>query len=264
MKAKIKKIGIIGCGAIGSRLALYIDNKLVQFAKVTSLSDIDREKAKNLSFKIKSHPEVLSSESLIKKCDLIIECASAAVSFRIVKRSLKSNKDVLVLSVGGLIRNELFSLLSKSSARLYIPSGAIAGIDAIKAAYLHDLRKITLTTYKPLRGLAGSLGKARITREKVIFEGNVKAAIKKYPKNINVAATLALVVRDFNKVKVKIVTGPKIKRNSHKIFVESKAVDLHTQTFNIPCPDNPKTSLLAVLSAQRLLEDIFGNLKIGS
>jgi len=264
LKAKIKRIGIIGCGAIGSRLALYIDKKLSCFANVVALCDIDSIKAKELSFKIKSHPKVLSIENLIKQCDLIIESASVGISFTIVKTALKLNKDALVMSVGGLVKKELFSLLKNSKGVLYVPSGAIAGIDAIKAAHLYDLKRITLTTYKPLRGLRGSLGKDKITKEQVIFKGSVKMAVKKYPKNINVAATLALAVRDFDKVRVKIITGPKIKRNSHKIFVESKAADLYTQTFNIPCPDNPKTSFLAVLSAQMLLEHIFSNFKIGS
>ena len=272
MNRTIKKVGIIGCGAIGSRLAKFIEKNLSKYSEIIALSDLDRLAAEKLSQQLKSHPNILEVNKLINKCDLVIESAIKNVSFEIAKTALKLNKEVLIMSVGGLIgHGDISSLLANSKGKLYIPSGAICGLDAFKALALSGVNKVELCTYKSVDGLKTSpfvvnnkINLKALKKETMIFSGGVMEAVQNFPANINVAATLSLLLKDKNKLKIKIFTGPDIKRNIHKIKFYSNAGMVVAETYNVVCPDNPKTSYLAVLSAQSVLKNIFSSLRMGS
>ncbi|VAW11490.1 hypothetical protein MNBD_BACTEROID05-1332, partial [hydrothermal vent metagenome] len=132
------KIGIIGCGAIGSRMAKAICKDLKNDCKVSGLYDIDRKKVKSLAKELKIKNVTRSSvESLIKNCDCVVEAINGLNTVEIVKIALKSQKSVLVMSVGRVLNDkQLFQMARRKKAYILLPSGAIAGIDAIKAASL--------------------------------------------------------------------------------------------------------------------------------
>ena len=98
----------------------------------------------------------------------------------------------------------------------------------------------------------------------VIFEGDVDSAVKYFPKNINVAATLALACGAKEKILVRLMTSPEYKTNSHEIEVIGDFGRMVALTDNVVCPDNPKTSYLAVLSAIQTLKQFFSGVKIGT
>ena len=126
---------------------------------------------------------------------------------------------------------------------------------------LVDVKKLVLTTRKPPQGFEKSpyltrkgIDLTKITKEKLLFEGSAQSAVKHFPKNINVAATLSLAVQLKHKLQVKIITSPRFKNNSHEIEMTGSFGRIVTKTENTPCPDNPKTSYLAVLSALQMLK----------
>jgi len=267
------RIGIIGCGAIGSKIAGHIDGKLRGKAKLVALSDIDEKAGRKLSVKLKSRPEVLSIGELIRIADLIIEAASAKVSGDIAKRAVRAGKDVMVMSTGGLLKGHvsLFRLAEQKRARVYLPSGAICGLDGLKAAKLSTIEKVTLTTMKPPEALRGApyvvkhnIDLDGIKDDKVIFEGDAFKAMEGFPANINVAATLSLCGIGPKKTRVKIMACPSIKRNIHQIEAEGSFGKFITRTENVPSPDNPKTSYMASLSAMAALDGILERVKIGT
>lgn len=272
MSYKKIKIGIVGVGTIGSRLAKTIVKDFKIQAQLIGICDIDKNKIKNLQKILKNKIPILPLENLIKKSDLIIESASAKISHQVVKKAILNNKDVMIMSVGGLLGdNDLFSLAKKHNIKIYIPSGAISGIDAIKAANLVKINKVTLTTRKPPKSLIGApyilkrkINLDKIKKETVLFDGNALNAAKGFPGNINVAAILSLAGIGPEKTKVKIVTSPKYTKNIHEIEIISSAGIIKTQTQNLACPDNPKTSYLAVLSAIATLKQILEPVKIGT
>ena len=104
----------------------------------------------------------------------------------------------------------------------------------------------------------------QIKKETILFEGNVKEAVKCFPQNINVAATIALASGTKDKLKIRIATSPEYKVNSHEIEMVGEFGRLVTKTENVVCPDNPKTSYLAVLSAVQTLKQYFEGVKIGT
>jgi len=91
----------------------------------------------------------------------------------------------------------------------------------------------------------------------------VSEAVKYFPKNINVAATL-LLASSFKDVEVCIKADPRLKRNVHQILAEAKEAKVDIRVQNVPSESNPKTSALAILSTQYLLKKIFSSFKIGS
>jgi aspartate dehydrogenase len=271
-KSKIR-VGILGCGAIGSRIAKSIKTQCSEYACVSALFDINPTKSQNLQKHIPYKNIVKRSYlELLASSDLVVEAVNAPDTHQLVRQALLAKKDVLVMSVGKFIEGaSILKLAQKQGVRVLIPSGAIAGIDAIKAASLQRIDRVTLTTRKPIYGFADNayvqerrINLSQIKKETILFDGNVREAVKCFPQNINVAATIALASNAKDKLRIRIATSPEFKVNSHEIEVEGEFGRLVTKTENGVCPDNPKTSYLAVLSAIRTLKEYFQGVKIGT
>ena len=268
-----EKIGIIGCGNIGLQVAGFVKKELGSKFVLACLWDNNKPALTRAFRKFKVKPAG-SLQNLIKKCSIIVECASQdAVQQLFSWPELLKNKRIIVISIGGIIENldKILPLLEKYHIELYIPSGAICGIDGISSAALGKVKKCLITTTKPPRGLEGSsyLSKRRIslknlTQEKVVFSGDVFKAVKYFPKNINVAATLYLALQRKVKVKVKIIASPFVKRNIHRVELLSNVANIKLEVENLPSVSNPKTSALTVFSINKLLSNLASFLKIGT
>ncbi len=267
------RIGIAGCGAIGGGIARYISKELKKDCQLTGLYDIQYTRVEKLRRELSAGSTAKSSlQALLKSCDLMIEAVNANSTREIVREALLSKKDVIAMSVGKLLdAQDLFRLARQRGCHLLIPSGAIAGIDAIKSASLARIRKINLTTRKPLNGFANNpyllrkgIDLASIRKETVLFKGNVDSAVKFFPQNINVAATLAIASQAKDKITVRIMTSPKYKVNSHEIEIVGDFGRIVTRTDNVVSPENPKTSYLAVLSGMQTLKQFCQRTDIGT
>lgn len=267
------KIGIVGCGAIGSSLAKAIVSDFSKKAELASLYDIDIEKAYNLSGKFDKKLAALNLEDLINKVDLVIEATSADTAFDIAEKAISHSRDIMIMSVGGIIEHyqELKALAEEKKTRVFIPSGAICGIDGLKAAGCGKINKVILTTKKPPKAFLGApyivkkkIRLDNIDKDTLLFEGNAAQAIRAFPQNINVAATLSLAGIGPEGTLVRIVASPNIDRNVHEVEVDSDAGKIIAVSENVIHPDNPKTSYLAVLSAIAALKQILEPVKIGT
>ncbi|MFH0917622.1 MAG: aspartate dehydrogenase [Candidatus Omnitrophota bacterium] len=268
------KIGIVGCGAIGSSLAKEIVVGLRGSACLAALYDIKPEKSQLLSKRLTGSTKfcVNNLEALIKKSDLVIEASCAKAAWEIARKSLTGGRKVMVMSVGGMVGHldQLFLLAAKHNAQAYFPSGAIAGIDGLKAANIAGVQRIVLTTRKHPNSFSGveyvekNFNLAGLKKDKVLFLGTAARAVKYFPQNINVAAVLGLAGIGMEKTKVRIIASPSVSKNIHEILIESKAAKIFTRTENILHPQNPKTSYLAVLSAIATLKQILQPIKIGT
>ena len=264
--AKVK-VGIIGCGAIGSALAKMIDRRFSRQARLCYLCDRDSRKASAFRKKLKSRPEVLEWRRLIKKSDLVIEAASASVSGTIAQTALRTGKNVLIMSVGGL----LGKTMKAGKGKLWIPSGAIAGLDGLLAAKEAGLKSVRLVTRKPPKGLIGApyfkkkkFPKLAGGKEYCLFKGKASEAVRSFPQNINVAALLSLAGLGPEKTRVEIWTSNAYRANQHEVTVVSAAGEIRAVTKNVPFPENPKTSALAAFSAAALLRKIFASVRAGT
>ncbi|MFH1791505.1 MAG: aspartate dehydrogenase [Candidatus Omnitrophota bacterium] len=270
--AETVKVGIIGCGTIGSEIARACDGVLRGCFRVEALYDIDPGKSGSLAGVIGCNKVTRDMDELIAVSDLVVEAAGAAAAPAALAKAIEMKRAILIMSVGGLLGSE--SLLEKarvSGVDVYLPSGAIAGLDGIKAASMAGIEKVTLTTRKPPKGLEGApyladknINLAGISEDTVVFDGSAKEAVSAFPKNINVSAVLSLAGIGADKTRVRIVAVPGLTKNIHEVVVEGPFGVIRTATENVPSPSNPKTSYLAVLSAIAAMKSIAGTVKIGT
>lgn len=266
------KVGIVGCGTIGTALAKALMKGLSSRAQLVGVCEKVPGKAGAFFEKIGRKLPLLSVEALVKKCDYIIEAAHPQVAPQVARLALQNNKYVLIMSVGGLLGFPFQRLIDKTSGRLYCPSGAIAGIDALLAAQVEGLRRVRLVTTKPPQALQGApyfkthkfpeiKGKGG---KVLVFRGSALEASRAFPQNINVAAILSLAGLGPRRTEVEIWATKSAKVNSHEVFIEGDFGEIRTKTQNYPAPQNPKTSYLAILSAIATLRKAFTTLRLGT
>lgn len=267
-----KTIGIIGCGAIGSAIAEHVSSKMENYVAKIVLWDADREKVDALSGRINNAIIASDLEDIAGKSDLLVEAAHPSAVPEVFNAALGARKDVMVMSIGGLLGNEdLFDKAREKGIKVMLPSGAIAGIDAMKAAGIAGIEEASITTRKPPKSIKGApylteqnIDVDSISEETVIFDGTALEAVKGFPKNINVSALLSIAGIGPEKTRVRIVVSPAFTKNSHEIEVKGASGTIRARTENVPSPANPKTSYLAALAAIASLESYFDPIRIGT
>ncbi len=257
------KIALIGCGAIGATIARSVRDKILDVG-VPIVMDNRRDKAKGVARLVGARVAGSIDDVLRSDVELVVEGASQEAVRLYGMAILASGKSLLVMSVGALADEELLKKMVDTArgkgVKIYVPSGALGGLDAIASASIAGLEKVTLTTTKP----PASLGKKGVTKKSVVYEGNAREAIKLYPVNINVSAALSIAGLGVDRTRVKIVADPAIKRNIHEMAAQGKFGKLRVRVENVPSPANPKTSYLAALSAIALLKRIASPLEVGN
>lgn len=272
----LKRIGLLGCGAIGTQIALAINSGQVQ-AELTHIYDYDESKAESLVARLDKKPTIVENPHLLSSnnVDLVVEAASQEAIKNHALSIIQNRKDMMIMSVGALLDESVFDVLFDAchefKKRIYLPSGAIAGLDAIKSVK-SELESVTLVTTKNPKALAGAkffetknMDVNSIKEKTTIFEGAAKEAVTLFPANINVAALLSLAGLGSEKTLVKIVADPNTDKNTHQIEASGTFGKISIQVENVPDNTNPKTSKLAILSAIECLRAICSDdIKIGT
>src|SRR5207244_2870494 len=154
------------------------------------------------------------------------------------------------------------ALAEKNRCRIFVPSGAIAGLDGVKGACVGAITAVTMETRKPPRGLAGApwiveqkIDLDAITEETLIFEGPATEACRAVPANVNVVAAFSLAGVGPERTRIKIYAVPGLDRNRHRITVEGEFGAMKLEIENVPS-ENPRTGKLSYLSTIALLRDL--------
>lgn len=255
------RIGIIGAGAIAQFLIEQLNEQQVGRFVVTSLFVRSKEKYELLAdkFNVTLYTEV--REFLQSGIDVVVEAATIEAVQELMPIVL-TKKPAVLISVGALaeasLRQQLLALTLQH--KLYLPSGAIGGLDFIQnAAALGTLSNVSLSTRKP----APSLLEEPISEAKVIFQGTAAEAITLFPKNMNVSIVLALAGLGFEQTMVEVIADPHITQNIHVITASGDFGEVTIQVKNNPLPTNPKTSYLAAMSIIGTLKRLDQSLVIG-
>lgn len=266
----MKSIGIVGCGAIGKALVQAVESgKLpVRVAGVTSRTE---KSAREFLAAFKNPPPYLSLTELISAADLIVEAAGGSVVPSLAEKVFAAGKELMVISVGALLDHpEIMEQSRQSGCRLYLPSGAIAGLDGIKSASVGQITHVTHTTRKPPAGLEGApyllergISLAGLQEEKEVFSGSAREACRGFPANVNVTAAVSLAGIGPDQTRVRILAVPGLPRNCHDIEVEGEFGRLQVHIENVPS-ENPKTGKLTALSIIRAVKDAVDPVRIGN
>jgi aspartate dehydrogenase len=277
-----KRIGIIGCGTIGRELALAIDNSYVGDVALVFLFDTITNASSNLKDRlVNNNPSIfskfsdLTSSQSYKQADIVVEAASQEAVRMFAEKIVSSNKSLMIMSTGALSDSHLLDALcnavTQHNGRIYVPTGAIAGIDAIRSVR-HLLDFVMLTTTKNPKALAGapffelrSINPESIKKRTLLYEGNASDATKMFPSNVNVAVVLSLAGRGTINTMVRVIADPRATQNEHEIIARGRFGEISILVRNTPSPSNPKTSYLASLSAIECLRRICNDkIRIGT
>lgn len=204
---------------------------------------------------------VTDAAGLLATCpDLVIECAGQGAVADHATACLAGGVDTVVASIGALadagLHAALLAAAREGGARMILPAGAVGGIDLLSALRPSGIESLRYTGRKPPMAWTGTpaeglLDLPSLTEPAVFFTGTARDAATLYPKNANVAATLALAGPGFEGTEVQLVADPTITRNVHEVAVVAGAGDFHIRIEGKPAPDNPKTSLATVYSLVR-------------
>jgi aspartate dehydrogenase len=266
---KIRKVGVVGVGAIGRRVCEALDAGIPGLA-LSGACARHRANAEGVLATLASKPPCLPLDDLIEASDLIVEASTQAHLTEIAPKTLGRGRDLVVLSCGGLLgRDDWTKLAEANGARIYVPSGAIAGLDGVKGARVGAVSAVTMETRKPPRGLAGApwieqqkIDLDAIREDTVIFEGPATEACRAFPANVNVLAALSLAGIGPEKTRIRIWAVPGLTRNQHRITIEGEFGALRIEVENVPS-ENPRTGRLSYLSTIALLRDLGATLRVG-
>lgn len=271
--------GMIGCGAIGTTLARAIRDGKAGDILLDVVYDVLPESASRLVAKFDAEkPRIaLNAEDFFahRGITLVIEAAGPQVAREMVPMALKAGKNVMLMSVGALadsaLLEEIYQTASDAGLKVYVPSGAIAGLDGVKSALIAGIDDAMIVSSKPPEALRGApfivqngIELDKVKSRQKIFEGNALEAARGFPQNLNVAMSLSLAGIGPSKTRVILVADPSLKKNVHEITVRGKFGVVTAKTENSALPDNPKTSWLAALSAIRKLRDLSEPISIGT
>ncbi len=277
IKMSTRQVAIIGCGAIGDILARYIEKGEAGNTEVVALFDFEEEKAEDVAKNVSNSPQIVERIDDIlenEDVDIVIEAASQQAVSNYTLDILEAGKDFLILSVGALSDTSFYErveeVAEESGSRIYIPSGAILGLDGVQAAAIPGISEAVITTRKPPETLSQTrYAKGReidfteLREPEIIFEGSASEAVLEFPSSLNVAASLSLAGEGFEETTVRIVADPALDQNVHEIEFRGEAGEFRTVAHNYPSPENPKTSYLAALSAVRTLKNMTNPVLIG-
>ena len=263
-------VAIGGLGAIGLPLARALDDGIPGL-RLISAAVRDHAKAALATKRFRVPPRLVSLPDLAE-ADIVVEAASASVFEQIAVPAVEAGRIFVPVSVGALLpRMHLVRTAQANGGRIVVPTGALLGLDAVRALAEGPIDRVTLCTRKPPGGLAGApylvergidLSDVRVPVR--VFAGNASDAARGFPANVNVAAALALAGIGPVRTEVEIWADPTVTRNVHTISVEAPAARLSMTIENVPSEENPRTGRITPLSVVACLRGLSATLKVGS
>jgi aspartate dehydrogenase len=266
------KLAIGGLGAIGMTVASRIDAGELPGITLTAVSARDLDKARSKLTRLKHMPLLVPLAELADHADVVLESVPARYFTKIAEPAVAKGRILMPLSVGQLLTNmHLVEKAKATGARILVPTGALLGLDAVRAVAEGNVRSVRILTRKPPRGIAGAPHLVRngtsvdgLTAPLKVFEGTAREAIAGFPANVNVAVALSLAGIGPDRTMIEIWADPAVDRNIHTIEVRSDSSDLSMTIANIPTEENPATGKITALSAIAALKRLTAPLVVGT
>lgn len=254
----MQTIAIIGCGAIGEAVAGYLAEYEDIVIGVAIIEPGMESRAREL---FGEDVEIAYSvDELTTRVDLAADCAGHPALRHHGEAILSHGINLVTVSSGALADAGLYDRLAAAAqqggSQLRVVSGAIGALDALSAASIGSLAKVTYRGRKPPQGWRGSPAETKLdldtlSEATVHFSGSARHAALEYPKNANVAASVALAGIGFDDTLVELIADPDVERNIHEIVAEG---DFGRYEFRIEgrsLPGNPRSSALTAMSVVR-------------
>ncbi len=265
-------LAIAGLGAIGLTVARHANAGGIEGMELAAVSARDQEKARMRLATFSPMPELLPLDALGEAGDVIVECVPAAHFMEVAKPAISNGKIFMPLSVGVLLDHmELVDMARETGARIIVPTGALIGLDAVRAAATGAIGSVKLVTSKPAAALAdaphvvkNNISLEGLTEPKMLFTGTAREAASGFPASLNVGAALALAGLGPDKTQVEVWADPNATRNTQSVTVTSDLADFSMTIANVPSNENPRTGRITAHSVIAALQRLTSPLVIGS
>ena len=266
------RLGIGGLGAIGMKVAQVVDAGGIDGFTLAAVSARDQARARTKLASLRSKPPVVGLGDLAELADVVLEAVPAAHFAAIAGPAVARGRILMPLSVGQLLGHmHLVEEARRTGARILVPTGALLGLDAVRAVAEGPVESVTIRTRKPPKGLAGApyllangISMDDETAPKLVFRGSAREAIRGFPANVNVAVALSLAGIGPDRTTIEIWADPGVTRNTHTIEVVSEASDMTMTIANVPSVETPATGKVTALSAIAALRRLTAPLVVGT
>ena len=266
------RVAIAGLGVIGRRVATALLDQEIVGLELCAVSARDTDAARRKLGPLGAGVQIVPLAALATHADIIVECLPSALFDEVAVPAVEDGRTLIVLSSGALLtRPELIDRAKETGAQIIVPSGAILALDAVRAASVGSIERVTVITRKPPKSLEGaplveSMGIELndLAEPLLIFEGSVRDAIKHFPANVNVAASISLAGIGPDQTRIEVWADPNIFRNVQSLTVVSDCTSFTATIESKPSPENPRTGLMTPLSVIAALKRHSGHLVIGS
>jgi aspartate dehydrogenase len=257
-------IGIAGLGNIGTEVARWLVTDAPPGLRLAAAGGRDPDAvAGRLAALGASGVLATPLVQLLDHCDVLVDCLEPGASAALLETCVDSGKTLVPVSVCVLLLEPgLLERARAAGTRVLVPSGAIAGVDALRAAALGRIDAVRVRTSKPPAGLSAD-GHAD-PHPRRLFAGNALDACRAWPRNVNIAATLALAGRGGDRTEVEIWSDPALTRNVHEIEIDSDSTRLRIRIENLPSAANPRSSALTAHSVCALLAGLVEPVRVGA
>ena len=265
------KVGIAGLGTIGLVVARALDDG-IEGLELVAVCVRDRDKAGNKMAAFKRPAPVVAPSKLAEMSEIVVECVPKAVFRDIVEPALEAGRLVVTVSGAGLLDNpEMIEVAKRNGTRIILATGALLGLDAVRAAAEGNIDSVRMITRKPPKSLRGAPYLAEngisidgLEEPKMVFSGTAREGARGFPANVNVAAALGLAGIGADRTRLEIWADPALDRNTHSIVVEADSARLTMTIENVPSEENPGTGRITALSVIAALRALVAPLRVGS
>lgn len=221
---------------------------------------------------LRNRPDVVTLRELANHANVIVECAPASVFAEVARPAIEQGRIFMPLSVGALLDHmNLVDEATHTGARIIVPTGALIGLDTVRAMAVGEIYEARLETRKPPAGLEGApylienaIDISNLQEAKRVFTGNARAAAKAFPANVNVAAALALAGIGPDRTEVEVWADPAVDRNHQTVRIRSDAGEATMTIANIPSAENPRTGRIVAQSVIAALRRLTAPLTAGT
>lgn len=267
----IQKVGIAGLGTIGSAVARRLVAGMDGLA-LEAVTSGRRENAEQLLAELGSDAQVVSPQKLAARCDIIVECAPTAAFLSIAIPAMEAGRTMVTVSAAALIENmHVVDVARRNSGRIIMATGALLGLDAVRAAAQSQIHSVVMITRKPPKSLKGApyldvigVDVMSLKEPTKLFDGSARDGARGFPANVNVAAALALAGVGPDRTQLQIWADPTLERNTHTIKVDADSARFELMIENVPSPEKPGTGRITALSMIAALEGLTSTLKVGT
>jgi aspartate dehydrogenase len=271
LKRETLKVGLAGLGAVGLEVARRLEAGIPGLA-LAAVSARDRDKARRNLPDAGGRIPIVAPEALAEACDIVVECLPPKMFRAVAMAAIERGRIFMPLSVGQLLENwDLVEMAKAKGARILVPTGALIGLDAVRAAAEGQIHSVTMITRKPPTGLDGApylvehnIAVKGLTAPKKVFDGTARDGARGFPANVNVAAALSLAGIGPDKTRLEIWADPALDRNTHRIEVDADSARFSMTIENVPTEENPRTGKITALSAVAALRGLVTELKVGT